>query len=123
MPAKIHTTQEGFVRSALAGMNALNRLGILTAAVIGAITVSGTKAKLVTAIANRRAAVVLHDAQQVQQYNLALSDFNWLIDSGVLLDADVETARAAGTDKYLALYDPIKNLLTFPETIINAGNQ
>lgn len=123
MPAKIHATQEGFVRAGLAGLNKLKQLGVLTSAIIGTITATGTKAKLQTAIETQRTAITnkLQDAQQIREYDLAYSEVKRLLDLGIILDADVETARAAVTDKFTALHDPIMNLLTFPQTIVNAG--
>lgn len=80
-------------RNLVAYLNNLNRVtGGLTDAVIAAITSSGTVAKLKTAIAG----LTLRTQDQFIQREIP-AIIDRAVRLGVLTDANVETARAAGT--------------------------
>ena len=123
-----HESQQEFIRAAVAALNRLKLLGVLTATKIGTITSSGTVAKLVTLIQTNidTPSPALHDADQVRQASLAFADLKKVLNGygvPVIVDADVETARASGGNKFDALYNPLKALLRFSADLENGGNQ
>lgn len=123
-----HETQQTLIRAAVAALNRLKLLGVLTATKIGTITASGTVAKLVALIQTNidTPSPALHDADQVRQASLAFADLKKVLNgygAPVILDADVETARADVTNKFNALYNPLKALMRVPADLENSGNQ
>ena len=123
-----HESQQELLGAAVAALNRLKLLGVLTATKIGTITNPGTVAKLVTLIQTNldTPAPALHEADQVRQGSLAFADLKRVLNGHgvpVILDADVEAARASGTDKFVALYNPLKALMRTPADLESAGNQ
>lgn len=124
-----HESAMGHIRAACAALQALKRLAILTDTTIAAITSSGTIAKLLALIDSKIVSPPLHDADQIRQAQQARADLLRVLTgygTPVVTDADIETARAAGSANFNALYNPLVAKLTLQpaNTVIeSAGRQ
>lgn len=118
--AATHETQRNYARRFVAAFNWAKRNGLNSAA-FGAFNNPGTVAQLKTKIAALRDAASTHEADRNRYRRLY-----FLVDqesAGLITDADVEAARAAGGDKADAFIARFTSGLTTPtDTMISSGD-
>ena len=124
-----HETAMGHIRAACAALQMLKRLGILTDTTIAAISSSGTIAKLLALIDSKIVSPPLQEGAQILQARQARADLLRVLTGygvPIVTDGDIETARAAGSANFNALYTPLVGKLTLTpnNTVIeSAGRQ
>lgn len=121
MPSVNLATDHLRVASGASALVNLKKMGILTSAVVGAITSSGTTAKLITALDARYAVVAPGKMQDdfLRSYQRALTNLKTAIRAKVLTDAMVEAARALSSgdkaDKLIADFAAVHPSSTNPD--------